>query len=134
MSTILLDTNIVSYILKGDSRASLYEPFLLNNEAAISLMTVAELFQWANVRSWGERRTNEMERYLLQSYTILAVDILTSRLWGEIRAIGQRSGRPISPQDAWIAASAKRHGIKLITHNPSEFELVKGLQIISVME
>jgi predicted nucleic acid-binding protein len=82
MSVVLLDTNIVSFILKGDSRALLYEPYLLNNEAAISLMTVAELFQWASVHKWGKQRTNELERYLLQSYTILAVDMLTSRLWG----------------------------------------------------
>lgn len=46
MSTVLLDTNIVSYLFKQDSRAFLYEPHLLNQELAISLMTVAELLQW----------------------------------------------------------------------------------------
>lgn len=134
MSIVLLDTNIVSFILKGDSRAHLYEPHLVNNEAAISLMTVAELFQWAGVHKWGEQRTNQLERYLLQSYTILGVDMLTSRLWGDVRAMGQRSGRPISPQDAWIAATAKRYGIGIITHNPSDFEPIEGLQVISAID
>ena len=45
MSTLLLDTNIVSYILKRDSRAALYAPLLRNNRLAISFMTAAELFQ-----------------------------------------------------------------------------------------
>ncbi|MCG8349192.1 MAG: hypothetical protein MI924_15600 [Chloroflexales bacterium] len=45
MSTVLLDTNIVSYLFKRDSRAALYAPHLLDRELAVSLMTVAELFQ-----------------------------------------------------------------------------------------
>jgi tRNA(fMet)-specific endonuclease VapC len=48
--------------------------------------------------------------------------------------MGQRSGRPISPQDAWIAATAKRYGIGIITHNPSDFEPISDLQIISVID
>jgi tRNA(fMet)-specific endonuclease VapC len=45
MNTVLLDTNIVSYLFKGDTRSALYEPHLLNRELAIAMMTVAELFQ-----------------------------------------------------------------------------------------
>ena len=43
MTTVLLDTNIVSYLFKGDSRAALYAPHLLGRELAIAMMTVAEL-------------------------------------------------------------------------------------------
>ncbi len=32
MSTVLLDTNIVSYLFKGDTRAAAYAPLLLRNE------------------------------------------------------------------------------------------------------
>ena len=45
MTTVLLDTNIISYLFKRDTRAMLYAPHLLDRELAISLMTVAELFQ-----------------------------------------------------------------------------------------
>lgn len=50
MSLVVVDTNIVSYLCKQDTRGALYKPHLLGNEAAISLMTVAELFQWATLR------------------------------------------------------------------------------------
>ncbi len=56
MNTVLLDTNIVSYLFKGDTRAALYEPHLLNRELAVAMMTVAELFQWAATRNWGQAR------------------------------------------------------------------------------
>lgn len=131
MSLVLLDTNIVSFIIKGDSRATLYAPHLLENEAAVSLMTVAELYQWAYIHRWGERRTRDLEQHLLRSYTIISVDLTICRLWGEVRAMGQRIGRSISPQDAWIAATAKRYGISLITHNPADFEPIEGLAVIS---
>jgi tRNA(fMet)-specific endonuclease VapC len=45
MNTVLLDTNIVSYLFKRDTRAVLYAPHLLNKELAIAIMTVAELLQ-----------------------------------------------------------------------------------------
>ena len=74
MNTILLDTNIVSYILKRDSRAALYAPHLLNHELAIAIMTVAELLQWAAIRHWGEARIRQLEAEF-DKYTILPVDM-----------------------------------------------------------
>lgn len=42
MSVILLDTNVVSYLLKGDTRAAAYAPLLQGHRLAISFVTVAE--------------------------------------------------------------------------------------------
>ena len=39
--------------------------------------------------------------------------------------------RPISPQDAWIAATALRYQIPLVTHNAADFDAVEGLTIIT---
>jgi tRNA(fMet)-specific endonuclease VapC len=50
MNIVLLDTNIISFLLKADSRAQSYTPYLENHKLAISFMTVAELFQWAAIR------------------------------------------------------------------------------------
>jgi predicted nucleic acid-binding protein len=130
MDTVLLDTNIVSFLLKGDSRATLYAPHLREQRLAISFMTVAELFQWAFVRRWSERRRQELD-VSLQKYAVLPFDIALCRLWGEIRAECQAKGRPISPQDAWIAATALRYEIPLITHNPGDFEPIDALSVIS---
>jgi tRNA(fMet)-specific endonuclease VapC len=132
MDVLLLDTNIVSFVLKGDSRAVSYAPHLQGRRLAISFMTVAELFQWAAIRNWEARRTSQLEASL-QSYTVLPFDIALCRLWGEVRAKCRAAGRPISPQDAWVAATALHHHLPLVTHNPSDFEVIEGLEIITTI-
>lgn len=130
MKTVLLDTNVVSFIMKGDSRMELYGPYLRGCRLALSFMTVAELFQWAAVRKWGSRRTAQL-RKALEKYIILPADIESCRLWGAIRAKRQVNGRPISPQDAWIAATARRFQLPLATHNPVDFEVIDDLEIFT---
>lgn len=56
MPTVLVDTGVFSYLLKGDSRANAYAALIQGQRVALSFMTVAELFQWAAVRTWGQRR------------------------------------------------------------------------------
>jgi predicted nucleic acid-binding protein len=131
MSLVLVDTNIVSYLYKQDTRATLYAPHLLGNEAAISLMTVAELLQWASIRNWALPRVQRLESTITTLYTLLPIDIETCRWWATIRAQRAALGLPISPQDAWVAASALQYRIPLLTHNPDDFAQIPGLQIIT---
>ena len=49
---------------------------------------------------------------------------------GNVRADRQRIGRMISPQDAWIAATALRHDLPLITHNIKDFQEISNLRRI----
>ncbi|HTK76266.1 MAG TPA: PIN domain-containing protein [Gemmataceae bacterium] len=53
MATRLLDTNIVSYLLKGHSLATRYRPHLVGHVLAVSFMTVAELYEGAVRAGWG---------------------------------------------------------------------------------
>lgn len=133
MVMVLLDTNIVSYLFKRDSRVALYAPHLLNRELAISLMTVAELFQWAAVRHWGDYRIQQLEQ-AMERYTIIPIDMPVCRVWATIRAMRSQAGMPIAPQDAWIAATALYYQLPLITHNPVDYQAIPGLTIISETE
>ena len=50
----VVDTNIISYLLKGDvKRAALYKTDLENRQLIISFVTVAELFVWAYSKGWA---------------------------------------------------------------------------------
>ena len=94
-------------------------------------MTVAELFQWAGVRNWGKERTAKLEKSLT-NYLIISVDTEICLIWGNLRAERQTIGRVISPQDAWVAATAIRHNLPLVTNNAKDFQGISELQVLTI--
>jgi predicted nucleic acid-binding protein len=52
---------------------------------------------------------------------VLTVDAGTSNRWGRVMARGQAAGRPVSPMDAFIAATAEQHDLALVTRNGPDF-------------
>ena len=130
---MLLDTNVVSYLFKGNTRAEAYAPLLEGHRLAISFMTVAELFEWAGVRKWGRNQLTRLEQ-TLATYLVISVDIELCRIWGTLRAQQQAVGQLIAPQDAWIAATALRHTLPLVTHNPRDFQAIKSIDLLSIIK
>lgn len=130
MSIILVDTNIASFILKGSDYAESYEVLLNGHELALSFMSVAELYQWAFIRKWGDRRIIQLEQYL-SNYLIIPTDHLLCQEWAKLRAESQQIGRAISSQDAWIASTAIRHNLELVTHNLKDFQGLPKLRLIT---
>ena len=128
--TTIVDTDVVSFLFKGDTRAQLYRPHLQGKTLALSFMTVAELYQWAYIRNWGEQKLTRLEEQL-RAYVIVPYDNELCKQWATICVERQRLGRPISVQDAWIAATALRHGCPLVTHNRDDFANITGLTVIS---
>ncbi|MBF2065948.1 MAG: type II toxin-antitoxin system VapC family toxin [Calothrix sp. C42_A2020_038] len=120
MSLFLIDTDIASFIFKGSDYADPYLPILSDQELALSFMSVVELFQWAILRQWGDRRLLQLEKYL-SNYLVITVDQPLCLEWARVRSGRQSAGRPISPQDAWIAATALRYALPLVTHNSKDF-------------
>lgn len=49
----VIDTDIISYLFRRDTRAEIYRPYLAGADVAVSFMTVAELNRWALQRGWG---------------------------------------------------------------------------------
>lgn len=129
---LLLDTNVVSYLLKGDTRAVDYAPFLEGNRLAISFMIVAELFEWAAVRRWRQPRLMQLEQ-ALANYVVIPTDIALCRSWGRLRAQQRFAGATIASQDAWIAATAPHHSLPLVTHNPGHSQHIDGLDVRSIL-
>jgi tRNA(fMet)-specific endonuclease VapC len=128
VATRVLDTNIVSYLLKGHTLAEEYRPHLEGHVLAISFMTVAELFEGAFRSRWGKRRRMALET-ALRSYLVIPATPALCQRWGQVRA--ERRRQPISGEDAWIAAAALVHACPLVTHNAADFQGIAGLTIIT---
>ena len=127
---VVVDTNVVSYILKGGELGVTYSNHIRDKIVAISFMTVAEMLYGAEVANWGATRRERLEDALL-NFLILPYDYETCRCWADVTAARQRIGRVISCADAWIAASALRYGLPVVTHNPRDFQETPNLSIIT---
>lgn len=127
---VLVDSDVASFALRRDSRARLYERHLQGVAAAVSFMTVAELRLLPLQNDWGERRRAELEAHLAR-YAVLESDDDLCRWWARVRDEAFRRARPISPSDAWIAATALMNQIPLVTHNARHFANIPGLTLIT---
>jgi tRNA(fMet)-specific endonuclease VapC len=134
VATFLVDTNIISYSLKGDSRALLYRGYLNQQSLAISLITVAELKLWGKQAKWGSQRVANLESYLRQGFNIIGVNWELCDSWAAVRLECQLAGRPLAPHDAWIAATALQYDLPLVTHNAKDFAPITNLQMITAAE
>jgi predicted nucleic acid-binding protein len=128
--SLVVDTDVLSFIFKHDTRAVSYIPHLADKVVIICFMTLAELRQWALVRNWGTVNKQRLENFL-QSYIIFHSDDRLCAEWSEVTYMAIRNGRPIDSADAWIAATAMLHNVPLVTHNKKHYAGVDGLTIIS---
>jgi tRNA(fMet)-specific endonuclease VapC len=117
---LIVDTNVVSFIFKNDSRSAAYESDIDGRETGISFVSVAELYRWAVQRAWGQKRIDDL-RTELRRYLVLPPDEAIAWNWARIKGI---KGHPMSSEDAWVAAAALHFGLPLLTHNRKHFEHV----------
>jgi predicted nucleic acid-binding protein len=127
---IIADTNIVSYIMKGVPLAKAYAPHLQGKLVAISFITVGEMYYGAEKKNWGKQKRLKLET-TLRNFIVIPYDHEIARCYGRLVAERERKGRPISSNDAWIAACAIRHLVPLVTHNPKDFDTIPSLTIIT---
>jgi len=125
---MLLDTNIVSYFYRRDTRAALYERYLVGQPRYIAFITLGELYKWPLERNWGQQRRADLEHYL-RDFVVLPYDDALARTWAGLMAAGKQRGRIPGYADSWIAATALRHNLVLITHNPRDFSGIEGLKL-----
>ncbi len=129
--SVLVDTNVVSYLVKGDSRCERYRPDLEGRRLCIAFATVAELRLWAIYGKWGERKREGLEQ-TLRSYVVVPFDDRVATEWAQIASDALRTGRNAHDRnDWWIAACALRHDLPLVTHNAGDFAGIANLRVIS---
>jgi tRNA(fMet)-specific endonuclease VapC len=130
MDSVVVDTDVISFWFKGDTRSTSYRRHLIGKLLVVSFVTVAELDEWAVQRRWSADRRERMERHL-QRFLFCPVDRRLCQIWAEVRESSRKTGRLITHSDAWIAATAVSCGVPLVTHNAADYQGVKGLSLIS---
>jgi predicted nucleic acid-binding protein len=127
MKPIVLDTDVVSFLFKADTRAQMYLPQLQDRQWFISFMTEAELEQWALLANWSEKRVEWLRLFLSRFVVVPSSHDLVLK-WAEAMVAARRNGRRIETADAWIAATALLYDAPLLTHNKADYLGIPGLQ------
>lgn len=117
--SVLPDTDVYSYLARGDARPEPYAPCLRGRTLCLSFASVAEIDKGAYEAGWGAPRLRGLEAPLRN--VVVPFDFELSRTCGELMAATGRTGRRMHEFDAWIAATALRHDLPLGTNNQRDF-------------
>ncbi|KQO79785.1 type II toxin-antitoxin system VapC family toxin [Rhizobium sp. Leaf262] len=137
---IVLDTNVISELLKTHPASSVLDWFDRQSSASIftTAVTEAEILYGLRMLPEGRRR-RELEAAILPIFSedlrgrVLPFDSDAANIYAKIAADRRALGRPISQFDAQIAAIAISRGASLATRNVADFDLLT-LEIINPFE
>lgn len=128
MKQYLLDTNIASYVIKGNVPAVRHRIVKVPMaQLAISAVTEGEL-RYGVARSPDDAQLQTVVEEFLIRVTILPWTSEAAREYGQIRAILESEGQPMGNLDLMIGAHALELGAILVT-NDRAFTRIKSLKI-----
>jgi predicted nucleic acid-binding protein len=126
---ILLDTNVISELVKAEPDASVaaYLYGLAPDMLFTAVVCEAEIRYGLARMAVGRRRDELIARIdtffeLGFRDQVLRFDRSCAALYGEIRHARESAGKPITVEDAMIAATARAYGVAgLVTRNTKDF-------------
>lgn len=101
----------------------------------LSALSVGELFQGIS-RQRDAARAEALHSWVLLKLLprfegrILGLDLAVARTWGELRGAPIARGRTPPVVDAILAATARVHGLTLVTRNTKDFESL-GVKLLN---
>jgi predicted nucleic acid-binding protein len=123
---------VVNAVRNPDLAAG-YRSLIGGRPVMISFATVTELRYGAVKAGWGELRQRGLEHDLAR-VVIVQPDDRLMRMCAELRVECERAGlalgQKVHEADRWIAATAMRLGLELISDD-GVFENVPGLAVLS---
>jgi predicted nucleic acid-binding protein len=144
MQPVILDTDVASLTHKRKLTGPLATR-LIGRKPLITFVTFGELAKWAEIRSWGTGRRQELADWL-SGIPILPGDEAVAAAWGRLSAAGVQRGRPRPVNDmrgpgplaerwpgCWIAACCLTYDLPLATLNLKDYEDFRthhGLRIL----
>jgi tRNA(fMet)-specific endonuclease VapC len=125
----LLDTDTFSEMVKGiNPRIAKRIETLHTGDVGLSVITRGEIMFGLQVKSLKPLARQRMDRLLGVIGTLPLASEVASH-YGELRAYLRRLGRPIGPNDLWIAAHARALDLTLVTNNTKEFSRVPKMKL-----
>ncbi|GHU00778.1 ribonuclease VapC [Alphaproteobacteria bacterium] len=127
--TIMMDTDVCSYILKGNP-PQYRKAFMARRHSAricVSVVTYAELLTGAEYKD--SKRLREQIASFMELVEITNWTTECARYFSITTAALFKAGTPIGSMDIQIAASALAEGAALVTNNEKHFGRIDGLKV-----
>jgi predicted nucleic acid-binding protein len=117
----LVDTNVVSELLRPRPNAGVLQWAAEQHELAVSALSVDESI-FGLVRGGNRALLEAYEEFLRTRSTVLPVTEEIARRAGKLRGDFSLKGITRSQPDMLIAATAQAHGLTLVTRNVRDFD------------
>ena len=123
----MLDTDIASYLIRGDHPGVTAKFIELFEDCVMSSITAAELLYGAKKRN--NRTLTQKVQALCNLMTIISWNEEAANVYAKLRVELETSGTPIGNMDMLITASAIAEDVILVTNNIENFSRISSLKI-----
>ncbi|MGQ0506068.1 MAG: type II toxin-antitoxin system VapC family toxin [Myxococcaceae bacterium] len=123
----LLDTNICSYILRGDESPT--RRMFAEDRANLMVSVIVESELRAGLMKKGSAKSLRLLDSFLAPLMVLEFTRSDAAIYAELRSKLERKGKPVGANDMLIAAQALGRGLVLATNNVREFSVIEGLRL-----
>jgi len=123
----MLDTDTVSFILRGEGHAGANLIAHAPSEVCLSAISLSELRFGANKRR--SKRLHRLIDTFVATVDVVAFDSTAANAFGHVRTGLESKGKPIGILDTLIAAHALSRKLTLVTNSTKHFAQIKGLKM-----
>lgn len=128
MSRYLLDTNIISDLLRNPGGKAARRAIAAGQDAVCtSIIVAAELRHGCGKK--GSARLLAAVEQLLETIPVLPLEAPADAVYGSLRAELEAAGRAIGSNDLLIGAHAHALGATMVTANTAEFSRIQSLAV-----
>lgn len=130
----LVDTDVLCQPVKTNGNRAVIAWLDREQESCYtSTIVIAQVAYWIRTKE-GRARTR-LQTWLTQSLEamegrILSFNVTTAHVWADQKFLLEEAGRRMPAEDSFIAATARRHGLTIVTGNDRDFRR-PGLQVFN---
>jgi toxin FitB len=130
----LLDTDVICQPAKrhGDARVVAWIE-RERNDCYTSAVVIAQLAYWVRTKEGRQRDT--LQKWLTRLIDAMhgrihGFNVSVAHVWAEQERTLEKAGQRMPVEDSYIAATAKRHGLTIVTGNDQDFRR-PGLKVFN---
>lgn len=130
----LLDADVLSQPVKTRGNQAVIQWLEREqNDCYTSTIVIAQIAYW--VRTKDGRTRTRLQEWLHRSVDVLdgrifSFNVATAHVWADQKFLFEPAGRPMPVEDAYIASTARRRDLTIVTGNEKDFRR-PGLKVFN---